>query len=815
VRYQLLRPAALLLALVLVAGCATGRAIRGGDAAAERGDWDSAVAFYRDAYSRAQNRVDLKIKLERATQNAAAFHMRRARDLEAQDQLPGAAAEYRKAADVDPTNVLAIAKYRELERRMREAAEASRPPARIDTLRTEAAQTSPIRRLDPRAPVPRMSFQNAAVRDLLKTVSDLTNINVTYDRGLEGQLSAPYSLDVTEMPLEDVLNQILSANQLTYKVINPRTIFVYQDTQQKRIQFDDQFIQHFYLSHADPAEVNQQITQMLAGLQPAVRPVVAMNKTVNSLTIKATAPVMEVLASLIRSMDKPLPAVLIEAEILEVNRNFIRQLGLDLNQWALGFTFSPEVAPPLTSGTFPPASPPPFNLNTVSGGISAADLYATSPTALIRLLESNTDTKVLARPQILGRAGQSIQLRLGDQVPIPQTVFSSAGAGGVPNIPTTQVTYQAVGVNLLFTPKVTYQDEIILDQLTLEKSGLGPNLDIGGQTFPTIISRTAVSSLHLRDGESTLIAGLFRDDDRKTISSLPGLSKLPILGQIFGNTNRQIDQTDLVMIITPHIVRSHELNAADLRPLYIGTGSAIGLGTPQLLSEDALAGTSPAAPAGAAPVTTPGTTPGAAPLQSPATNPPATSPGAPGAAPTGAPGGSTGGSAPAGRAPGIVPIEAVPSGAPGSAPAASPVRISIGPPPGGPGGTVAPGSGPFALPIQIANATDVANVTLTITYNPGVLTTPVAGQGGTGSFMRQGDVTPTFGQGVNPDTGRIDMGIARPGSAAGASGSGIIGAVSFVAGTPGTSPVNITGVVTTRSGQSVPVEFTSTTVVVK
>jgi hypothetical protein len=128
---------------------------------------------------------------------------------------------------------------------------------------------------------------------------------------------------------------------------------------------------------------------------------------------------------------------------------------------------------------------------------------------------------------------------------------------------------------------------------------------------------------------------------------------------------------------------------------------------------------------------------------------------------------------------------------------------------------VAPGSGPFALPIQIANATDVANVTLTITYTPGVLTTPVAGQGGTGSFMRQGDVTPTFGQGVNPDTGRIDMGIARPGSAAGASGSGIVGAVSFVAGTPGTSPVNITGVVTTKSGRSVPVEFTSTTVVVK
>lgn len=795
---HLVRFGSLLLAIVLLTGCATGQAIRGGDSAARRGDWDAAVAYYRDAYSRAPNRVDLKIKLERAVQTAGTAHIRRARELEAQEQLPGAAAEYRKAADIDPANVLALVKYRELERRMREAAEASRPPARIDTLRTQATQTSPIPRLDPGVRLPKMNFQGTAIRDVLSFVQTITNINITYDRGLEGPLGTPFSLDATDMPIEDLLNQVLSSNLLTYKVVNPRTIFVYLDNQQNRQRFEDQYIQHFYLSHADPNEVNGQLGQVLAGMQGlAIRPVITMNKSVNALTIKATAPVMQVLESLIKSMDKPLPVVLIEAEILEVNRGFIRQLGLDLNQWALGFTFSPEVAPPLTTGTFPPASPPPFNTNTVSGGVSAADFYATSPTALIRLLESNTDTKVLARPQILGRAGQQIALRLGDQIPIPTTVFQAAAGGGVANIPATSVNYTAVGVNLLFTPKVTYNDEVVLDQLTLEKSGLGPNIDVGGQVFPTIISRQAQSSLHLRDGESTLIAGLFRDDDRRTITSLPGLSKLPVLGQIFGNTDRQVEQTDLVMIITPHIVRGHDLTAADLRPIYIGTGASVGLGTPQLLSESALDTAAPAASAvgaatGAQNVATGvGSTPSTA---------PATASGA---------GGATA------RAPGIVPIEAVPGGAATAPAATTPVRISITGPPAGPDGTVPTGSGPFTLPIQISNATDVASVTLTVTYTPGVLTTPAAGQGGVGSFMRQGNVMPTFTQGVTPEIGRIDMGLVRPPGAAGASGSGVIGAVSFVAGTPGTSTVTITGVVTTSKGQSVPVEFTSTKVVVK
>jgi general secretion pathway protein D len=793
------------LLLAWMGGCATGRAIQRGDAAAQADDWDTAVVYYREALGRDPDRIDLKIKLERATQRASAAHMRRARELEADNQMSGAIAAYRQAANIDPSNTQALTRAIELERQLRQAAEAARPPAGVDALRQQAAQTSPIPRLDPRAPVSAMRFPNAAVRDLLRTISEMTGINIQYDQGLEGTLSRPYSIDITEMPLEDVLNQILQANTLTYKILNSRSILVYQDTPTNRQRYEDQYIQTFYISHADPAEINALITQIFTGMQMAVRPYVSASKTSNSLTVKATAPVMGVIDKLIRANDKPQAEVLIEAEILEVDRTFVRQLGLDLSQWALGFTFSPESRPTQLIGVYP-ATPPPISLESLSG-IGRDDFYLSSPTALIRLLESNSTTKTLAKPQMRGRAGQQLGLRLGDQVPIPQTVFNSAAAGGVANIPTTQVTYQSVGVNLIFTPRVTYEDEIILDNLTLEKSGLGPFLDVGGQTFPTIVSRSAQSSIRLRDGESTLIAGLLRDEERRSIESLPGLSRLPVLSSIFGNSDRDIDQTDIIMIITPHIVRSQGLTTEDLRPIYIGTGTNVGGGAPPLISPEALGLPSgqngpaaPTAPAG----------PGGLPPQQLAPQP--APPGAPVVTTPGGAGPVTPSGAPGTRTPGVVPIEAVPSGGAGApAPTGGP-RISLTPPSAGPDGSIPIGGGPYVMPIQIAGATDIASVSLTITYNPSVLSAPRVGQG---SFMAQSGVAPTFTENVSEANGRIEMAFARPTSQPGASGSGTLGALSFGARAAGSSDVTITGVATTTTGQIVPLQFGSTRVVVR
>ena len=175
----------------------------------------------------------------------------------------------------------------------------------------------------------------------------------------------------------------------------------------------------------------------------------------------------------------------------------------------------------------------------------------------------------------------------------------------------------------MFTPRVTYQDEIVLEKLTLEKSGLGANLDVGGQSFPTIVSR--------RDEHDASLARRRVDHDRRpsagrraqrAVSSFPGLSGIPVLRSIFGNSEKTVDQTDIVMIITPHIVRGHDMTAEDLRPMSIGTGTNVGASNGASLSLDALQATIQALGATAVQG---GPGPGAPPVQTVPTSSPAPS----------------------------------------------------------------------------------------------------------------------------------------------------------------------------------------------
>src|SRR5262249_13375481 len=123
----------------------------------------------------------------------------------------------------------------------------------------------------------------------------------------------------------------------------------------------------------------------------------------------------------------------------------------------LGLTFSPEAAPPNTSGTIPPANPPPFNLNTISRGVSTADFYLTVPTAVVKFLETDSHTKLIAKPQLRGAEGSKLTLNLGDQIPVVQTVFGAAAPGGFASVPQSSFNYKDVGVNIEMTPRVTYE----------------------------------------------------------------------------------------------------------------------------------------------------------------------------------------------------------------------------------------------------------------------------------------------------------------------------------------------------------------------
>jgi general secretion pathway protein D len=818
------------------AGCTAGRAFRRGEEAARNGDWDAAVTHFTRAVQDSPDSPEYKIALERAMQSAAQEHISAARQLEAKDQLDAALLEYRKAIEMDPTNRLAAARSAELERIIRDKIEASRPVPRIETLRQQAARQGPPPLIGLREVLPRLSFNQSSVRDILTTVGSSAGISVTYDQAFQDKA---YSTTLEEVTVEQALQQIMTANQMFYKVLNQKTILVVNDRADKRQQYDDMVVRVFYVSHVGAQELAQMVNTIMRVPQMPVPPVIMAHpdKTVNTITVRGTTQVVDIIGKIIQSNDKPRAEVVIDVQILEVNRARAKQYGINLNAYAIGLMFSPEVAPPNSSTppTAPPPSPPPFNLNTISQGISTADFYATVPTALIRFLESDNRTKTIAKPQLRGAEGTKLTLNLGDEIPVLQTVFGAAAAGGFASIPQSSYTYRPIGVIMEVLPRVTYDGEIVLE-LIVENSTVSGQQLVGGQLAPTFGTRKVTTKLRLREGESNLLAGLLREVDRKNLSGFPGILRLPIVKQFLSDNDQAIEQTDIVMLLTPHIVRTHELTAADLSPIYIGTQTNLGLGGPPPMIAPAPDAPAPApTPLGPTEVlpTTPGVTPGG--VARPPVVPPGTSPVPTPVAPL-PPGLVPPGTAPAPTAPApppTTPPPTTPPAEPPTTPPAEPAPTPAGTPPRDttvpapatppattptqvivtvPGPTFQVAGGPYTVPVSINNAQRVSTMTLTITFNPNVLRVRNVQDG---TFMRQGGVPTTFTPRIDAVAGRVDIAIVRTPDKTGATGTGLLGALIFDAVGQGSSNIQATGVASTPEGGEVTLQFSPVTVTVR
>ena len=593
----------LLACALVITGCAAGRAFRSAESAARGGNWDAAVEYYRLAVQDAPDRPEYRIALERAMLNASRAHLAAARELEAAGNLSGALIEYRQAYALDPSNGEAGVRIANLQQELRARIEAARAPAPIEAMREQARQESQLPLLDPASEeLLVLEFADANLRDILEFLGEASGINVTYDEDFEDE---PASLNLVDVTFEEALLHLLSSYGAFYKVVNPTTIVVVPATPQKRAQYDEQAIRTFYISHGDVEELVALLTAVIRTPEMSVAPQFVANTTANSLTVRASTSVLGIVERVLEANDKPRAEIIIDVEILEVNRERAKQYGLDLSQYSLGAVFSPEGPPggvaaaaegdngatteSGSSGGF-------FNLNTISRGVSIADFYTAIPAAVVNFLEQDTNTRLIAQPQLRGQEGTELTLNLGQEIPVPTTAFTPLAAGGASFNPLTSYTYRPIGVIISMTPRVTYENEIILE-LEVENSTLGPSLLVAGQSLPTFGTRNVVTRLRLRDGESNLLAGLLREQDRQTLKGIPGLMNVPILGRLFSANDQSVQTTDIVMLLTPRIVRGHELTQQDLSPIHIGTQGNIGVtGPPPSIS------TAPTAPTGAAPV---------------------------------------------------------------------------------------------------------------------------------------------------------------------------------------------------------------------
>ncbi len=820
----------------MAAGCAAGKAFRQGNVAIKDGDLDQAVAYYRTASQAAPDNPNYKIALERAQLAASRAHFDKAKAYEEQEQLEAARGEYQLASEYDPANRQAAAKVITLDQTIRQRIEAARPRPAIEGLRERARAASAEPLLNPASREPlRLSFRNANIRDILDALGNASGINVTYDPQVP-QTAASVQLD--GVTLEQALQQIMAVNQLSYKVTSDRSVLVFPDNAQKHAQYDEQVVQTFYVSHADVTELTQLLSSLIRLPSMAVQPAIQFNKTGNTITVRGTAAVVQIIEKVIQQNDKPRAEIMFDVEILEVNRVRAKQYGLNLSEYALGGILSPEVSPGATTttgggtgttgttsttsgrSTTPSGvtSPPAFNLNTLSRGFTTSDFYLAVPTAIVRALESDTQTKLVAKPQLRGAEGNKLTLNLGDEVPIVSTSYTPIATGGVGVNPLNSFQLKPVGINIDITPvRVTLDGDILLD-LNVESSSRGSDVNVAGTNYPSFGSRKVGTRLRLRDGESNLLAGLLREDERKSLNGFPGAIRVPILRQLFSNNDQTIGQTDIVMLLTPHILRAPEITEADLRPIYIGSQGNLGLnGPPPLIGAPTAQPAAPLAPAAGSP--------GASTPRSPAF--------APGAAPTGQPVPPPGTtlSAPPGSTPvpGTVlvptptpqPVPQAPVAEPQQAVTAPPAAESLAAPvsPGlgaaqiiltPPGTTFRVGAGPYTVPVSITNVSRLSMVTLTLTFDPALLRVRAVNEG---SFMRSGGANAAFTQQVAP--GRVDITISRAADATGATGTGLLGAVLFDAVAPGTATLSISGTGTGPGGTPMGLQFRPVTISVQ
>ncbi len=837
-----MRTSLLRLLLVMTAalgvGCAAGRAFHQGNVATRQGNLDQAVAYYRAAVQSAPDNPNYKIALERAMLGASRAHLDRAKEYEAQDQLEAARDEYRQASEYDPTNRQALAKMASLDQAIRARVEAARPRPPIEQIRERVRASSPQPLLNPASREPiRLNFRNTNIRDVLDALGTVSGINIVYDSQVP---TTPTTILLDGVTLEQALQQVMLLNQLSYKVQSERAILVFPDNTQKHAQYDEQVVQTFYVSHADVTELTQLLSSLIRLPTLAVQPAIQFNKAANTITVRGTLSMVQIIERIINQNDKPRAELMFDIEILEVNRQRAKQYGLNLSEYALGTIFSPEVSPSGTSttattttnGTTPTtttsgrstsptgvASPPPFNLNTISRGLTTSDFYLAVPTAVVRFLESDTQTKLIAKPQLRGTEGTKLTLNLGDEIPIVSTSYTPIATGGVGVNPLNSFQLKPVGINIDVTPvRVTLEGDIIID-LNVESSSRGSDVNVAGTNYPSFGSRKVGTRLRLRDGESNLLAGLLREDERKSLNGFPGAIRVPILKQLFSNNDQTVGQTDIVMLLTPRILRAPEITEADLKPIFIGSQGTLGIsGPPPLIAAPPPDAPPPAPDAAGTP------TPGAS-----APRPPAT---APGAVPTGQPSAPPGTTlaAPPGSTPvpGTVVVPTTPPAAPGTPapaqPAAAPAPDGARPPQPAlaapeppqptagvgvaqviltpPGASFRVGGGPYTVPISITNASRLSGVTLTVTFDPALLRVRAVNEG---SFMRSGGTTATFTQQVSP--GRVDLTIIRSSDATGATGTGLLAAVLFEAVAPGSATLSVSGVATGPGGTPMGLQF--------
>jgi general secretion pathway protein D len=808
-------------------------------AAEARDDYDTAFNLYQKAYNRDPKDTRFQISLARIRTTASSAHITKGRKMFQAGDVQGALSEFLHAAEIDPGNEAAqqeIARVRERQGASAPASEIGLPPRTGEELQLDQVEAPPVLRPLTNEPLSLHMAEDAKV--VYQAIAKAAGVNVLFDPDFN---SKRIQVDLNNVSLLDALRIVGVMSDTFWRPVTSNTIFIAQNSRTKRQELDEQAVQTFYLSNAWQQNDLNDVQTALRNVMPNAK--VYGVQSQNAIVMRGTPDELLLAQQLIDDLDKARGEVVVDIAVLEVSKNWERNLGMSWPS-SFGVSLQPNCAATNScssstsstsgtgTGTSNTVSPTLYNL----AHLNATDFAVSVGSATLNLLLTDNNTKVLQSPRIRATDDQKATMKIGSKIPEATGSYSTPGLAGGSAIgyAQTQFQYIDVGVNIEMTPSIHFDHDVTL-KIKIEVSAESGTTNIEGVTEPIISQRVVDQVIRLREGEASILGGIQNNEEQNNWSGIPGLSAIPVLKYIFGSRDRQIQDDDIVFVVVPHIVRSQEMNPANLREIDTGSGQSIdlrytGAGAPAPSAAPSVGPTAMQRPAvGSIPA---GSAVEAAPAmlaqlrsdmassggpqstaQSAATAPnPASQAASQVVAPTPAP------------PPAVPPATAAPPGASSPAPVAAPQATSpeVAAPavPLAAGAAFAlnapsapPASGAtFQIPVVLNGATDVASVALQLHYDASKLQLVNVSPG---DFLsRDGQAAPPIH--ADEPAGNLVVGISRPPGTHGISGAGVVCVLTFQAKASGASDLAITRAsVVNGAQQQLTVASAQTSIVVK
>jgi general secretion pathway protein D len=574
---------AIFLTIAMVAGCA-GDTLRESQALIENGNEEQGLERLERAVREHPNDVELRNYYLRHRAVAVQRYLQTGDNARAAGAIDAAEVAYQRAQRFDPDNanaqagLEAVARERASQGLVREAEEAFKRGAadeayekakqalavnstqrsaraivrKVEEQRVKAEGVSPQLTAALKSTVT-IELRDAPVRSVLELISKRSGLNFVYDRDVSPDLRVTVS--VRDTTIEEVLRFVLVTSQLERRVLNSNTVLVYPNTPVKAQAYRELTVKSFYLANAD-VKATANMVRSLAKTRDLY-----VDEKLNLLIVRDTPEAVRMVEKLIAAQDLGEPEVMLEVEVLEVGQNTLSQIGI---QWPSSGSLSVIGAagvPGQITGTEAQ------NLSSGNFRITVSD-----PLLALNLREQAGRSNLLANPRIRVKNKEKARIHIGDKVPV---ITTTAGATGFVS---ESVNYLDVGLKLEVEPLVSLEDEVGI-KVGLEVSNISQEVKTtGGTVAYQVGTRNAATTLRLRDGETQVLAGLISDEDRRTASKVPGVSRLPVVGRLFSNNGETVNKTEVVLLITPRVIRNIERPGARIEEFNSGTELEVGRG---------------------------------------------------------------------------------------------------------------------------------------------------------------------------------------------------------------------------------------------